>query len=111
MTKLEKLLELAAQLPGGLRADWRGTNHFELQAPYEEDGLWWLSADDIHSVISWEGNLKGRDPAGQRLGLIMDIAEAVKAAEPEIRDAVRLSKRQVNVYTRPEFSIDPKDYE
>ena len=81
---LRLLLDLASDLPEGLRADWDGTNHYELTAPADDGGYWWLTlAEMIHNENFHD------DPCltvcGQRLGLLMDIAEALKAAEHELK--------------------------
>ena len=77
---LHLLLDLASHLPEGLRADC----HYEMTAPTDDGGYWWLTlAEIIHSENFHD------DPCltvcGQRLGLLMDIAAVLKAAEPELK--------------------------
>lgn len=74
------LRPLAEQLPKGLRADWRGTNHYELQAPNDEaGGYWWLDWFDCldPKIINEETE------EGQRAGLLLDLAEAVSKLKDE----------------------------
>ena len=82
--KLKQLLDLASRLPEGLRADWDGTNHYEMTAPTDDGGYFWLTLDEIIDSEAFYD-----DPSsircGQRLGLLMDIAEALKEAEPELQ--------------------------
>jgi hypothetical protein len=90
MTKLEQLLELVRQLPEGLRSDWRGTNHFELTQPNPDEGpYWWL---DFREIEVDELRDRG-DTLGERVGLVMDIAEAAKAAEEELGNVVLIKRR------------------
>jgi hypothetical protein len=88
VTKIEALLELVCQLPKGLRSDWSGTNHFELTQPNPDAGsYWWFDG----SEISYDGAYLSQDSElGRRLGLLMDIAEAAKAAEGELMTARRV---------------------
>ena len=81
---LRLLLDLASDLPEGLRADWDGTNHYEMTAPTDDGEYWWLTLDNMTYLTSYDGDASGTDD-GQRLGLLMDIAEALKAAEPELK--------------------------
>lgn len=70
---LAKLKTLAAQLPPKLRSDWRYTNHFELTTPEGDCGYWWADLAD-----GLDPNVNNCDiEAGQRRGLLMDIAEEV----------------------------------
>lgn len=72
--ELTKLSALAAQLPRGLQADWRLTNHYELHAPEgPESYFWW----DLGEVQDPHESDTQSTVAGQRLGLLMDIAEEV----------------------------------
>ena len=64
----DRLHELMEQLPCGLRADWRDTNHYELTTPVNEDGYWWLMANPACVV-------RCDTEEGKRLGLLLDIAE------------------------------------
>jgi len=73
--KLEKLLALAdavktvmdmiACVPDGIRADWRDTNHYELQS-HDGDEYWWLTLEGF--------DCKTED--GKRAGLLLDLAVA-----------------------------------
>ena len=82
--KLKRLLDLASRLPDGLRADWDGTNHYEMTAPTDDGGYFWLTLDNMTYLTSYDGDASGTDD-GERLGLLMDIAEALKEVEPELR--------------------------
>lgn len=80
MTKvqtLQKLVRLLKKLPPDIKADYEGTNHFELQSP-SEDQFFWLCLDDLSPTMTFE------DEEGAKVGLIMDIIECVKRLEPEI---------------------------
>lgn len=80
MTKtqsLQKLVKLIKRLPLDIKADWQGTNHFELQSPSEEP-FFWLCLNDLSPTMTFE------DEEGAKVGLIMDIIECVKRLEPEI---------------------------
>lgn len=62
-------------------ADWKNTNHYEIQNPEVRGGYWWLDC--------WEAL---GDPAlseltipRERLGLVLDMACAVPALLQEIR--------------------------
>ena len=70
--ELTKLAALAAELPRGLQADWHETNHYELHAPHDEY-FWW----DLGEVQSPREAIVSETVPGQRLGLLMDIAEEV----------------------------------
>ncbi len=74
--KIDRLLRLIALLPAGLRADWDGTNHYELTADGDEK-FWWLELSEIT-------NLHSESETGRRVGLLLDIAEAAKAAEVDL---------------------------
>lgn len=82
MEHIAKLLELSKKLPEDLTSDWEGTNHFELTAPKEKNYYWWL----VMSEVGPEPDSQSTE--GQRLGLIMDIAEVLKKAEPELKKLV-----------------------
>ena len=74
---LDNLLRLVALLPVGLRADWDGSNHYELTTSDESYPWWWLNLSDYM--------LEDFDSAtdeGRRVGLLLDLAAAAKAAEP-----------------------------
>ncbi len=75
-----ELAALAAQLPPGLRSDWKYTNHYELQAPDHEDGYWWWMLSEVRED---EETYRPDTVAGQRLGLLMDIAAKLR----EVYDA------------------------
>lgn len=75
--KIDRLLELIALLPAGLRADWDGSNHYELTA-IEAENFWWLELGEI-------ADLHSESETGRRVGLLLDLAEAAKAAENDIR--------------------------
>ena len=87
--KMTALLDLAARLPPGLRSDWK-TNHFELTSAGEEEEYFWLCLRNL-----FPNGISARMPCdtedGQRVGLLMDVAEALKAAEPEL---LRLLKQR-----------------
>lgn len=93
ITKIQGLLKLVAKLPAGLRADWDGTNHYELtQGEDKEADYWWL---DLSDFFDWEA-IKVAYPCltfcktelGQRIGLLLDIAEKAKEAEEELKGAI-----------------------
>ena len=74
-----RLLELAKQLPGLLRADWESTNHFELtcqtkEASEKNNGYWFLDNDDLGEVAE-KPDFEGE--SGKRVGLLLDIAAEV----------------------------------
>ena len=75
---LAVLRPLAEQLPQGLRADWRGTNHYELNSS-EPDQFFWL---DLCECLS-HGRHNSDTEAGQRAGLLLDLAEAVSKLKDE----------------------------
>ena len=84
---IAKLLALAEQLPNGLMSDWQDTNHFELTS----DGDPWIDLSEFF----WDsgfGEYVPKNPCtsvdGKNIGLLLDIAEALKAAEPELRAAL-----------------------
>ena len=76
---LARLKELAKKLPDDayLKADWNGTNHYEmtLEKPdsHESSEYWWLTLFDYNP---FQNNLQGTEP-GKRIGLMMDIMEEV----------------------------------
>ena len=74
---LRLLLDLASDLPDGLRADWKGTNHYELTAPADDGEYFWLTLDNMAHRRSYDDR--------ERLGLLMEIAAVLKAAEPELK--------------------------
>lgn len=79
---IAKLIELASQLPEGLHADWRDSNHYELRCQSDGDDYWWLDLSDLFKgteIHNW-----CESEFGKRVGLLMDIAETLKAAEPEL---------------------------
>lgn len=76
---LEALRPLAAQLPKGLRADWRNTNHFELAAPYKAE-YWWLDLSEYTDTL---GHMPCDSEEGKRVGLLLDLAEAVSKLQDE----------------------------
>lgn len=82
--KVKRLLDLIAQLPKGITADWRGTNHFWLYVdppPEYPWQYWWFSAQEFRDRTLFSD----RRDEGRRLGLLLDLAEAAKAAEEELR--------------------------
>ena len=74
-----RLKALARKLPDDayLKADWNGTNHYEmtLEKPdsHESPEYWWLTLFDHNN---FQTNLQATEP-GQRIGLMMDIMEEV----------------------------------
>jgi len=78
---VEKLIELAEQLPDGLSSDWQDTNHYELHGGKD---YWWLMLLGV-----FDGYPKDASPCdteeGKRLGLIMDIAARLRLALPELK--------------------------
>jgi len=78
------LLDLASDLPEGLRADWDGTNHYEMTAPTDDGGYWWLTLDEIIHSENFNDD-PSSTVCGERLGLLMDIATVLKATEPELK--------------------------
>jgi len=60
-------LDLVRTLPPGLRSDWDGTNHYELQTAEEP---FWLDVA--------EGVGHSQTEQGQRLGLVLDIVAETK---------------------------------
>jgi len=99
--KIEELLKLIAQLPEGLRADWKGTNHYELQDTSIEGDFWWLCLGEF---FSWDRVLKAypeerdfsKTEYGQRIGLLMDIAVKAKEAEEELLLMCRMPRKAAN---------------
>ena len=79
---LKRLAELAAKLPDELRADWDGTNHYELTTGTGDD-YWWLDVADAIGIDS--GVDVSATEEGKRLGLLLDLAEAVSAAKAELK--------------------------
>lgn len=80
--ELKELCELAEKLPDKLLADWRNTNHYELTSD-EVDGYWWLVVRGALPRV--EGKMPCETEEGKRLGLLLDIAEKLKKAEPILR--------------------------
>lgn len=76
---IRRLLDLIAKLPPDLRADWDGSNHYELTTPDESFSWWWLSLND-YMVEDFDS----QDEIGQRVGLLLDLAAAAKAAEAHL---------------------------
>jgi hypothetical protein len=72
--ELKQLSELAAQLPKGLRSDWKNTNHYELHAPESKGEYFWWDLEEVQDPTEYDTQ---STLAGQRLGLLMDIAEEV----------------------------------
>jgi len=84
---VSQLLALAAQLPEGLKAGpWRTTNQYELST---EQYWWLLLTNSAYDLVSRNARSRIGLPCdtetGQRLGLLLDIAVAAKAAELELR--------------------------
>lgn len=79
MNEIKRLLELSKELPEGLRADWEGTNHYELTAP-ERNDYFWLEVGTYWQKEAWSDKV-----FLERVGLLMDIAEALKKAEPMLK--------------------------
>lgn len=71
--KLKRLLDLAKKLPKDLRADWQGTNHYEL---HETNEQFWLALGDMLSEDLQKLYLPDQIE-GQRLGLVLDIVAEV----------------------------------
>ena len=71
------LLDLASDLPDGLRGDWKGGNHYELTAPADDGAYSWLALDDMAHRRSYNDR--------ERHGLLMEIAAVLKDAEPELK--------------------------
>ena len=65
------LKALAAQLPKGLRADWRGTDHYELTEGSRD--YWWLDLqpNNMPLILDCESD------SGKRYGLVMDVVAEV----------------------------------
>lgn len=84
---IERLLDLIAQLPAGLRADWNGTNHYELTTSDQSLPWWWLSLNE-YTLEDFDSDSE----VGQRVGLLLDLAEAAKAAEQYLRKLPPLSQ-------------------
>lgn len=78
---ITRLLNLIAQLPPDLRADWQGTNHYELTTSDPAESWWWLTLND-YMVEDFDSSTE----SGQRIGLLLDLAEAAKAAETHLID-------------------------
>lgn len=80
MNEIKRLLELSKKLPEGLRSDWEGTNHFELQSSDPKEEYFWLTLSAFWDKSVWEhpGYLK-------QIGLLMDIAATLKQAEPMLK--------------------------
>lgn len=78
---IARLLALIAQLPVGLRADWDGTNHYELTSE-DPDEYWFVDLNDFMYQ-----DFDSASIAGRRVGLLLDLAVAAKAAELELRVA------------------------
>lgn len=79
---IERLLVLAKQLPPNLRSDWEGTNHFELQSSASGE-FFWLDLTEFWDKAVWQ-----HGDYLKRVGLLMDIAVALKKAEPQITKMV-----------------------
>lgn len=81
MTDLDAIRKRLTEcpIPEDARADWEGTNHYEIQSP-RSDGWWWL--DDIGDCLD------SHTDGGRRLGAVLDYAVAyrrdVKALLEEI---------------------------
>lgn len=71
---LDKLRELAEDVPDDLVADWRGTNHFELTSAHHHDHFWWVHGDDEPSECTVYGD---------RLGKMLDIVAEVSRLKAE----------------------------
>ena len=94
MTTTEQRAEwarLAATIPAGAKADWRGTNHYEI---HTDDEVWWLDlwdafvapGRDLQGIRDLQGTEEGR-----RVGAVMDAACAFREAVPALlADAKRL---------------------
>lgn len=78
---LQKLLELIAHLPPGLRADWDGTNHYEMTTSFSDIDYWWLDLSD-YLVQDFDSATE----IGKRVGLLLDLAESAKAAEQHLQN-------------------------
>lgn len=83
-TPVNRLLNLLAQLPAGLDASSRDTNHFELVSPHDGHSYWWL---DIGEMLqhAYTHNPHTYGTTLDRLQLLLDLAVAAKAAEPWLR--------------------------
>jgi hypothetical protein len=76
MKMTDRLKELVAQLPKGLRSDWKNTNHFELTTEVPGD-YWWLNLSNM-------GELNCDTELGKCVGLLMDIAEELVKIRDEV---------------------------
>jgi hypothetical protein len=77
---LKEFKTLVDQLPQGLRADWKNTNHYEM-VTVDEKEYWWLTIPDIfmNNQENWQDTEDGK-----RLGLVMDIVEKAKSIPWEL---------------------------
>ena len=66
---IRKRLE-ACPIPENAEADWRDTNHFEIQVRSDVDDFWWLDVFDVPQDSSTED--------GRRLGAVLDYACAYR---------------------------------
>ena len=92
MEELQELLELIEQLPEGLKADWEGTNHYELTSS-KEGNFWRLCLGSYVAAMDYINCLT---EDGEKIGLLMDIAEKAKAAEKILRKVVLVEKKSTD---------------
>lgn len=76
---LEKLIELARQIPPNLDSDWRDTNHYELHDNTGREYFWLVFRDIFESVDNW-----CETEYGKRVGLVMDCVVQLAKALPEL---------------------------
>jgi hypothetical protein len=99
MTPIDKIrARLAAcPIPEGARADWDGTNHFEIQNPIEKEGFWWL--DCIPDIFAEECSWCATE-GGKRLGACLDYACAYRGDVAALLDQIDGLRSILDAQTR-----------
>ena len=82
--KINHLISLSEQLPEKIQSDWVGTNHFELTTVDEKaDDFFCLDLKEAMRDQLFDNWFE--TPFGKKVGLLLDIAEALKESEPLLK--------------------------
>ena len=88
VTNTERDLEAAKQIPSTLQADWRGSNHYELQnTAREADSWWWLDVcETFQTMCDWQATEDGK-----RMGYVLEAA----CAAPRLAEAYEQALKRI----------------
>lgn len=94
---LERARAAISKIPVGARADWDGTNHYEITS-YQDD-----NADPFWLTVPWMGEFDSETEDGKRLGAVLDAACWARELLDEV-DALRA--RIARLEKRNQESLD-----